>query len=317
MRITYVGNFLSGWTTENDVRLAFEALGHDVVSLQENTIGNLQLRSEALNSDLFLITGTWDDALDLGKFLGTMQMCAKVGIPTATLHLDTFWNTSRGGREWWLHPQFHTAHIFTADGDHQDKWRAMGKNHYWLPPAVRHTVTEQSYTSDPMFECDVAFVGSDGHGYHEDVWGYRKELVDKLEEICQRRSWVFKNPGGRQPKIERQFMGSFYKSAKVTVGDSLCLPKEKSRYWSDRVPEATGREALLIMPQIDALKEIYPKLPMYQWGDWEDLESKIECLLAHEEMNADIRSACYVKTCLSETYVDRAQTILETVGLGG
>ncbi len=136
LRICYIGNFSSEHTTENDVRKAFEYLGHTVIMLQENKFDFAWLNY--FEYDLLLITSTWDDAIDLDKWLGHMKNCAKRGIPTATLHLDTFWGTSRGNRRWWLNPMFHTAYIFTADGDYDKEWKAFGKNHIWLPSAVRH-----------------------------------------------------------------------------------------------------------------------------------------------------------------------------------
>lgn len=210
---------------------------------------------------------------------------------------------------------FHTAYIFTADGDYQKEWELLGKNHIWLPPAVRHDAAKLGKWREE-FACDVAFVGSNGVGYHEDVWKYRKQLVDNLREMCGRNGWVFKNPGGDHPKINRNDdMNDFYASAKVTVGDSLCLLKEKSHYWSDRVPEATGRGGYLIMPQIDAIQEIYHDyVPMYKWGDFEDLEKQVKYGLSRRD-NKKIKEKANEITRASHTYVDRARFILEQVGL--
>jgi len=277
-KICYIGNFNGvEYSTENDVRKAFEHLGHEVVQIQENQYRQLKPQMLRYDYDLLLITGTWDDAIPLNEWLDIMHECAARGIPTATLHLDTFWGKSRGGRKWWLAPMFHTAYIFTADGDYQDEWKAYGKKHIWLPPAVRHDAAHFGKFREE-YACDVAFVGSNGVGYHEDVWSYRRELVDNLRAMCQRNGWSFKNPGGDDPKISRgEDMNDFYRSAKVTVGDSLCLKKEASHYWSDRVPEATGRGGFLIMPQIDAIQETWYEnsVPTYKWGDFSDLEKVI------------------------------------------
>lgn len=314
MRVAYIGNFEPEHSTENDVRKAFEHIGWEVIKLQENQPFNIDLDK----IDLLLITSTWDDAIPLDHWLTLIHDCAKRGIPTATLHLDTFWGTSRGGRKWWLSPMFHTAYIFTADGDYQEQWKLFGKNHIWLPPAVRHDAVHFG-KARPEYECDVAFVGSNGKGYHEDVWTYRKELVDNLRAMCQRNGWKFKNPGGDDPKIDRNDdMNDFYASAKVTVGDSLCLKKEKSQYWSDRVPEATGRGGKLVMPFIQELAFIYNhNMPMYKWGDWEDLEDIIKSELASEKNKRNIacKNACYEITAKSHTYVNRVQTIIKEVGL--
>lgn len=317
MRIAYIGNFEPPYSTENDIKSAIHALDHECVSLQENATSIEAIFNEALQSDLVLITSTWDDAIPLDKWLDLMHACALKGIPTATIHLDTFWVTSRGGRRWWLSPMFHTAYIFTADGDHQDKWTQLGKNHIWLPPAVRHTAVKKGKWRN-YYACDVAFVGSNGRGYHEDVWQYRTQLVDSLRDMCARNNWTFKNPGGDHPKIERDDnMNDFYASAKVTVGDSLCVMKEEANYWSDRVPEATGRYGYLIMPKIKALDEMYNReLPMYDWGDFKQLEKKIKSALKYPQHRMLVKDACF-DIAKSNTYVDRVKTILEVVGLGG
>jgi len=315
-KVVYVGNFDGvPYSTENDVRKAFEHIGWEVTKIQENETNYQQIMDAVAGANLLLITGTWDDAIPLDKWLDIIHYCAKSGIPSATLHLDTFWGTSRGGRRWWLSPMFHTAYIFTADGDYQDEWVKMGKNHVWLPPGVRHDATNEGKFREE-YACDVAFVGSNGVGYHEDVWDYRRELVDALRSMCAKNGWSFKNPGGDQPKIDRNDdMNDFYASAKVTVGDSLCLSKEASRYWSDRVPEATGRGGFLIMPQIDALRDIYPNLAMYPWGDYDSLEEMIRYYLAHDDDRSYERQLSHDVTKFTGTYVNRVKELIKEVGL--
>lgn len=313
MKVVYVGNFEPEYSTENDVRKAFIALGHEVVAIQENKTSVRSIEAEMETADLLLITSTWDDALPLGEWLGLMHRLAQRNKATATLHLDTFWGKSRGGRAWWLNPMFHTAYIFTADGDCPNEWRLMGKNHIWLPPAVRHDAAHFG-KKQPEYACDVAFVGSNGIGYHEDVWGYRKALVDELRAICARRGWSFKNPGGDDPKIERgEAMNDFYASAKVTIGDSLCLNYEDSRYWSDRVPEATGRGGFLIMPKIKSLSEYWPDLPLYDWRNFKQLEELIAKWLNDDFERDMVREKNQEITARSNTYIDRVETILEEI----
>jgi hypothetical protein len=99
VKLAYVGNFDPEFSTENDVRKAFEHLGHEVLQLQENRASRLQVREAAFNSDLLLITGTWDEAQPLRETLDTLRECAMRGIPTATLHLDIFFGSDRGARE--------------------------------------------------------------------------------------------------------------------------------------------------------------------------------------------------------------------------
>jgi len=318
LTVCYIGNFGPLWSTENDVRKAWESLGHEVIAAQENELNWEQLFS--YDYDLLLVTGTWQNVAPLEQWLDLFKGCADRGIPTCTLHLDTFWSTSRAGRKFWHEPMFHTAYIFTADGDYQEKWKALGKNHIWLPPAVRHDACfKGEYREEYAFQ--VAFVGSSGVGYHEDVWGYRKELVDNLRMICEKNNWSFSNPGGEldQPdagKIPRDDrMNSFYASTKVTVGDSLCLKKNGSSYFSDRVPESTGRNGFLIMPRIDILAELGWDIPQYDWGNFSQLEDMIAHYLGEDLEREETSKKNFLNTKENHTYVNRVQKILSTVGL--
>ena len=324
MRIAYIGNFEPEYSTENDVRKAFEHLGHQVIQIQEDKAPWHIVREAALACDMLLWTSTWEPdngGQPFQESLVTLRECAMKGIPTATLHLDVFFGSDRGARRWWLNPMFFTRYVFTADGDHQEEWKKLGVDHRWLPPAVRHDAAKFG-TFREEYACDVAFVGSNGVGYHEGVWPYRKELIAKLKEMCERNGWSFRNPGGELDKpnagkVNRNDdMNDFYASAKVTVGDSLCLKKEASHYWSDRVPEATGRGGFLIMPWIDALGDMYRgSVPMYFWGDWAQLEEKIMFYLGDEEARQICRQQAQKITAKKHTYVNRAQTILKQVGL--
>lgn len=315
--VAYVGNFQPPYSTENDVAKAFEYIGWNVKKIQENGTTIAQIRGQALDSDLLLITGTWGrDAIELDDWLGVIQELAKNKIPSATLHLDTFWSTGRGGRKWWLEPMFHTSYLFTADGDYQKQWELLGKKHYWLRPGVRHDAVgfgelKQEYV------CDVAFVGSNGVGYHEDVYPERLRLVNALRDMSKRNNWVWRNPGGDEPKIERDNnMNDFYASAKVTVGDSLCLKKEASHYCSDRVYEATGRGGFLIMPKLDFLdKDFSNSLPMYDWGDYKSLENLIRFYLYNDNKRIAIQKKCQSITAKNHTYINRIKEMLGVMGL--
>jgi hypothetical protein len=316
VKVAYCGNFDTEFSTENDVRKAFEHLRHEVVQLQENLTPWWRVRDAAFDADLLLITGTWDDAQPPPETLDTLRQCAMRGVPTVTLHLDVFFGSDRGRRKWWLHPMFFSRYVFTADGSHQAHWKALGVDHRWLRPAVRHDAVHKGMFR-PEYACDVAFVGSNGIGYHDKAWPYRKELMQQLRAMCQRNGWSFRNPGGDHPKISRgEDMNDFYQSARVTVGDSLCLDRDKTLYASDRAYEAPGRGGLLIMPQLDFLDEDYAgHLPMDKWGDWADLERKIRHYLTNEEDNRAVREETQAIVANEHTYVHRVQELLQGVGL--
>jgi len=315
--VAQIGNFGAEYSTENDVRIAFEALGWDVIPLQENRVSLGQLYDASRRADLVLITSTWPDAIPMPEWLDLVHDCALVGRPVCTLHLDVFWGVSRGARQFWREPMFHTGTIFTADGDHEAEWELLGKRHVWLPPAVRHTAVRTG-RRNPAHVCDVAFFGADGRsqGYHSADWPQRAELVDALTEMCGRRGWSWKNPGGQLPKVGRGEMNDALASCKVTIGDSLCLKREQARYFSDRAFETPGRGGFLIMPQIDVLSDMYDgQLPMFPWQDYEALEAMIERYLADDAERARVVEATQSIVRDHHTYVNRVRTLLETVGL--
>lgn len=320
-RVAYVGNFDPEWSTENDCRLALEALGCDVVCLQENRTSPDTLRAAAMSADLLLWTTTWDDAQPGTVTAQLVEDLLARGIPSAAYHLDVFFGTDRGGRAWWRNPAFHLQHQFTADGDHADEWAKLRpeawQETHWLPAGVRHTVTPG--TPDRAYVCDLAFAGTDGirTPYHPE-WPYRPELLRALRAMAKRNGWAFVNPGGSEPKIPRDRMAAFYASAAVTVGDSLCVAREASRYWSDRVYEATGRAGLLIMPEIHALNardQFGGILPTYPWGDFDALEDLIAGLLAYPEGRETKRRVCHDVTAQGHTYKHRMAELLAVAGV--
>ncbi len=243
MRVAYLGNWRPEYSTENDVRKAFEALSWEVLRLQEDAVSPNGVRHAALGSDLFLITSTWDTVQPFFEIIDIIRSCALAGVPTATLHLDVFFGSDRGSRNWKMNSQFFTRYVFTADGGHRAEWDALGVDHRWLRPAVRHEAVHNGKFR-PEYACDVAFVGSNGIGYHDAAWPYRKELLGQLRAICQRNGWSFRNPRGDDPKIDRgEDMNDFYASAKVTVGDSLCLDREKTFYAATALTKPQGAAA--------------------------------------------------------------------------
>lgn len=315
MIVSYIGNFEPEWSTENDVRKAFEHLGWRVVCLQENKATWQDIRDAAFQSDLVLWTSTWDDAQPFEESVETLRLCAMRGIPTATLHLDIFWGLGRDGRRWWMNPMLFTRYVFTADGGHQEDWKKLGVDHYWLKPAIRYDAAHFGKFREE-YACDVAFLGSNGEGYHEDVWPYRKELLQQLRNLCKRNGWSFRNPGGDEPKIDRsEDRNDFYASAKVTVGDSLALKHERELYCSDRVYEATGCGGFLIMPQIDFVqKDFKDYLPMYPWGDFTELEKQIKYYLGKPKQNQLVRDYCQDMTANFHTYRNRVAEMLIKMG---
>ena len=139
--------------------------------------------------------------------------------------------------------------MFTPDGDPaSEAWFAeQGINHVYVPPAV---VSDECTVGNyrPELDHDVIFVGS--KHYHPE-WPHRGELLAWLEATYGDR---FKRYGGDVQVMRGQDLNDLYASAKVVVGDSLCLPGH-TRYWSDRYYETVGRGGFLIAPCVPGIEE--------------------------------------------------------------
>lgn len=307
MKIAYIGNFQPSFSTENHVRISLESLGHEVVPLQENGIHASFLKKVAKTSDMVLHTTTWD-CLPHEEVMALWLELRDRGTPVVGFHLDLFWGLRRQRRQWKAEPMFHGDWLFSTDGNNDDNWKKMGVNHYWLPAGVVHTEASPGRLRS-TYKADVAFVGSDGTTYHPE-WPYRAKLVSWLRSTFR----SFRNPGGTDPKLREQKLNDFYASVDVTVGDSICFKKEEDCYWSDRVYEATGRGALLIMPQLDALEDQFDgRLPMYPWEDFEKLEGMIHSFLDKPEARALVKQECWMITKQRHTYRHRMEELLSVV----
>jgi hypothetical protein len=305
-RVAIVGNHRWRWSAEQDWADGFRLNGWDVTEVDEREATGNEIVRIASRSDLLL----WISSSDRHP-QDVMRRCRTKTV-TVAWHADLFFGLNRGN--WRSSPMWAAEHVLTADGNPDNDWASLGVNrHEWLLPGVRDRWTSSPGRLREAFRCDVAFVGSAGGGYHRQ-WPYRSQLLERLSEMADRNGWTFLNPGGSSRRVERnQRMTDFYRSARVTVGDSLCLQQQGSRYWSDRVYEATGRGGVLIMPRIEELATQFPMMPMYNWSDWFGLEGTISRLLADARERDLVRAECQNVTRSGHTYSHRVRQLLEAV----
>lgn len=336
--VLYVGNFSAPNSTENDVRKAFERLGWTVDRCEEreftrafetSAYGPVYYR--CLAADLVVHTLTQGSYPDPVAVLDLWGACARSGVPTASIHLDLFYGLAspkdQGPQRHELprtHPMFKVAHVFTADGAHPDEFARDGVHHHWLPPGVNHeeahdvepgpvTVVRhdgQERTIEPG-QYLVGFAGSDG--YHPE-WPHRPALVEWLRATYGDR---FVHIGGSATRrVTGLDLNRILSSVPVWVGDS-CLTAPTAAYWSDRIPETWGRGGFLIHPQVDALDAWYGMAhPGQEWhaGDFSALKDEIETWLGLDLMRHSVGAKFRSRTRACDTYVQRVQHILETVG---
>ncbi|MEP7120903.1 MAG: glycosyltransferase [Byssovorax sp.] len=304
-RVLYIGNFEPTFSTESHVRDSLRELGVEVVEAQESTASLSALDRQMGEVDLLLYTRTWGlrdpDAL---------RWITSLPLPTVSYHLDLYAGLPRG-RNLHQDPFWRTQHVFTPDGGSDGFFRAQGIQHHYLKPGVFGAECTLAEVDPATPRVEVCFVGS--YDYHPE-WPYRRRLVDFLAETYGRR---FTKHGSPQSSVRGADLNRLYASAKVVVGDSLCLGFDHPRYWSDRIYETLGRGGFLIHPYIAGLEEELgdrEHVVFYPFGDFATLERLIDYYLEHDDEREAIRRAGHERVKSSCTYVHRMREMLTVLG---
>jgi hypothetical protein len=313
LRIIYVGNFKPSHSTETHIARTLERLGHTVIRLQEDdrTPASLTRALDTIEAGLFMFTRTWGRTVTLDH----LAALERRGIPTVSYHLDLYVPLARnGGID--TDPFWRTDYVFTPDGDPRSavEFERRGINHRWMPPAV---VSDECYLADRVpLTRDVVFVGSgrpnDPAHYHRE-WPYRGELLGWLKTAYGPR---FQQHGGRGQAVRGYALNRLYASTRVSVGDSLVVGFTHQKYWSDRVYEAPGRGAFQILPWISGLDAHFTDgdtTVFYRFGDFAELQEKIDYYLTRDDERERIRRASHQHVKANHTYTHRLTAMLDTL----
>lgn len=312
LKIAYVGNFRPEHSTENHIKKTLQAMGHQVIPLQEDELRVERMLAiiQSNKPDLLLYTRTWG-------FMGDgMRFLKQVGIPTASYHLDLYVGLQReAGLE--TDPFWRTDFVFTPDGDARSAkfFKDRNINHYYIKPGV---FDQECYIAEirPEFQHDVVFVGS--YEYHSE-WPYRKQLVDWLSHTYGQRFRRFGNPGADNKLcqgIRNHELNSLYASAKIVVGDSLCKNFDHTHYWSDRAYETLGRGGFLIHPFIEGMQEEFVTqrdLVFYEFANFEQLRKEIDFYLKNEDIRLKIQAQGHQTVKDNCTYKQRLTQALNII----
>lgn len=307
MKIGYLGNFGPIHSTESHISWTLEDMGHEVVRFQEVGQGAVAAEDVALRlHELGMVLWTRTPPGLKGDAQRMLIMADRMGVPTVAVHLDLFAGLERSkdiDREpWW-----NCKYVFTADGGSDAFWMQHGINHFWSPPAV---VKKEAYMASPNGrQYDVIFTGQ--RDYHHE-YKFRPKLVDWLEKTYGSRFHRFPMPG--EHAVRNHELNVLYASAKVCVGDSLVLPG-RGYYWSDRLPETTGRGGFIIFPEIEGVRDWYSEeeLVTYPLYDLDALKERIDYYLQNDNERERIRVAGHEATKRHSLYHHRLEKVLETV----
>ena len=310
MKITFVGNFDVDYSSESHHAKTLESLGHEVVRLREGKTTGEVIVDAALDSELLIFVHThgWETpGLSMNMVFKTLK---KVNIPSITYHLDLWLGIERQ-KDLEQDPFYKTIeHFFTVDKLMADWFNnnTEVKGHY-IHAGVYDGECVPDVTAGLLNE--VIFVGS--KGYHPE-WAYRPHLINQLTEHYGNK---FKHFGGDGLGVVRgQALNQLYGSTKIAIGDSLCINFDYPHYWSDRVYETMGRGGFIIHPYIKGMEDDFidgKHLVFYEFGNFEDLYSKIDYYLEHDDKREAIRKAGHEHVKANHTYKNRWQSIIDTV----
>lgn len=304
MRVVHAGDFTQSWHTETHVARELEGLGHEV---DRFTGSPRALVARCEGADLLLLQangGLIGDNRDVFRAIEAQ------GTPTASFHLDLFFGLGRSNRVD-VEPMFQVGTVFTADGDPFSRlaFEAKGINHQWLPPAVVSDETERGTWQD-RYDYDIVFVGA--AGYHkEHPW--RAWLLQELTVRYGDRFRIFDH----HPPTRDRDLNDLYATARVVVGDSLCLPGH-TNYFSDRYFETIGRGGFLVAPRVPGLEKFLTNgehFISYDIGDVDKVCSLIDLFLDEPEARERIRTAGHAHVAAHHTYRHRVAQMLSMLNL--
>jgi hypothetical protein len=306
LTIGFIGNFIPLFSTENERKLSFEKLGHTVIPFQENNTDKHDLLAVMSKLDMLVYSHTHDPSFVIEGLREVFYLYKKSGIPTVSCHLDRWAGLARvsdvGNEATWF-----TEHIFMADAssEAQELYKKYNLNWHWLKPGV---VEKDCYMATPdykRFNHDIIFVGS--KGYHPE-YPWRPQIINWLRQNYGER---FGHYGGDGLGVVRQGdLNTLYASAKIVVGDS-CFASETTNYWSDRIPETTGRGGFLVHPWVEGCD--HRGVVFFKPKTFDSLRDVINYYLQAHDEREQIRKDGFEWTKNNRTYTHLAQEIINTI----
>ena len=331
LKVAYLGNY-GEHNTESHVARALEYNGHEVIRVQENTPTSFDsITQECGDVDFVLWTRTgWDwnhvfgskdgDAIAHARQYRMLDWLRRRHIPSVAFHLDRWVDLDRK-YQLATEPFFSCDLVITADGGNDDRFKALGINHYWMPPGVSRAECEPGMFRDE-FHSKLAFVGSwQGH-YHKEHQ-HRFELVEWLRKNFKRDCAFWPKEG--QPAVRGAALRDLYASVDVVIGDSCFAGSPKGAYyWSDRIPETLGRGGYLLHPRVTGLSQHFNllehdepvtydtgHLAVWDAGDWEALGDLIEWSLGSPDERRATARRGREHVIQHHTYEVRVQQLVE------
>jgi glycosyltransferase involved in cell wall biosynthesis len=311
-KITFLGNFNVDYSSESHHAKTLESLGHEVIRFQEGKDISETIYRSAIKSNLFIWVHThgWTTPgkIPMVKVLNNLK---RYKVPTITYHLDLWLGLNRQNDL--RRDDFYRSieHFFTVDKLMADWFNQNTKvKGHFVPAGVydKECYIHEDYDRND-FQYDVIFVGS--KGYHPEHQ-FRPQLIDFLRETYKDK-FLHVGGDGDTGTVRGHDLNKIYAMSKIAIGDSLNLNFDYPYYTSDRLFESTGRGGFTIYPRIVGLEKYFNdnEIVWYEHGNFDDLKSKIDYYLKHDEERENIRFAGHERTKNEHTYLNRWQSILE------
>lgn len=309
MTILFLGNFRVDYCSEVHYKKTLEKLGHTVIPLQESEVTKHNfagaVNTNKIDAFFWVHTHGWHTP-DMDEIL---QFLKERGIITFGYHLDLYMGLAR-------QPQIDDYvtkldHFFTVD-----KMMADFLNGYtdtighYLPAGV---FEDECYMAQPNYEKyphRIVFTGS--KNYHPE-YPYRKELIEWLQKTYGNDFAHY--GGGGKPGLRGHELNTLYASAKIVIGDTLCIGFKYPYYFSDRLFEVPGRGGFMIFPNIKGVEFMFNRdeLITYDYNDFDQLRYLIKRYLQQDEKREEIRLAGHNRVKAAHTYTHRLKQVVETL----
>jgi len=285
MKIIYFANFqnIPSNFVEEDIKLALEKLGHEVIPVHERD--HKQLKN--IKADMFLFhkggVGTYLSLQDFILLLNHIT-CKKV-----MWYFDPIRLYPEREKEIETIAQY-IDYGFLVD----DTWRRRHKftNLYSLKEGVG-TVYKGKFRKE--LECDIAFAGS--------LYGKREDFIITLKQHFKNFK-VFND-------LFNQDMADLCKSAKIIVAPDF---PTNEFYWSSRIYLTLGLGGFLVHPDCYGLKpELIEGTHFAGYKGYRELIATIDYYLENEEARKAIQAEGQKKVLEVATFEDRLETMLSIV----
>lgn len=301
MKIVLLGNHSVNFSTESHHAWTWEKLGHQVVRLQEDRASERDVLDACRGAQILQWTHT--HSFESPVTSQTIQQIRDMGVKSFSYHLDVYWGIGSRQGKYLEHPSFLLDFFFSTDGGNEEKWKQAGINHIYMPPGV---VEYGAYLgSADNIDIPVLFAGSE---FYHSEYSFRPEMVKALRDNYWDSVRIVSG-------VREDPLNQLYARTRVVVGDHIFAGNPL--YWSDRLPETTGRGGFIVYPDVPGLEE-YKKhgLVTYEPQNSQSLINKIDYYLdiGHESDRIERRNSVHEYVRKTQTYTVHLSRILEIMG---